>query len=124
MRKNKANFLPGNCIPKQEKIFCNFKKEVMEKIEFETFRKVGAYEIGGLTKKEPSCFNSQLRIEKYKVTIEKIEEPIEVLQNRLQEIWGNCDNHHHWDVITEKAKELNYTLVGHAGNSNIKHFKN
>jgi hypothetical protein len=86
------------------------------KIEFETFRSVGSYEISNLTKKHPSSINGNVEIHKYRVTIEVIEEPNEVLCERLQYLWDNCDNYHHWTPLHMTAKTLGYTLKGSAGN--------
>ena len=88
---------------------------------FETFREIGDWTISQMTQKSPSCFNSNVRVERYKVTIEKIEEPKEVICARIQTIWDECDNHHNWRSIEEKANKYGYELKGHAG-SNRKKF--
>jgi hypothetical protein len=88
-----------------------------EKMTVETFRDLSSFDLSNLTQTEPSCFNGKVNIDKYIVTFEKIEEPNEILCERLQKIWDKCDNFHHWNPIKAKAKELNYTLIGHAGNS-------
>jgi len=55
----------------------------MEKLEFETFRALNtSYLVGQLKKENPSNVNF-LEYRKYKVTIEEIEEPKEVLIERL-----------------------------------------
>lgn len=84
---------------------------------FETFRDFGDYEIQGMTQGEPTSFNGYVRIRKYKVTIEEVHEPIEVLQQRLQKLWDLCDNSNHWRPLQNMAKELGYTLVCSPGNS-------
>lgn len=84
---------------------------------FETFRIIGDYQIRDLTSNEPSCFNGDVKIRKYKITIEEVEEPIEVLQQRLQKLWDECDNMHHWQPLQHAAKRLGYTLVCSPGNS-------
>lgn len=38
----------------------------------ETFRKVGDYCLEKLTLKEPSCFNGEVLVNKYRITIEEI----------------------------------------------------
>jgi len=88
----------------------------MEKTTFETFRNIGGYEISNLTAKEPSAFNGEIRIKKYKVTIEEIIEPQEVYEQRIQELWDKCDNHHHWKPIESAAKGIGYTLTRKVGN--------
>ena len=55
----------------------------MEKIEFETFRDLkNSYTLNQLRREEPSNVNF-LDYRKYKVTIELIDEPKEVLIERL-----------------------------------------
>lgn len=82
---------------------------------FETFREVGSYTMSGLIQKEPSSFNGNVQIRKYKITIELIEEPHNVLCERLQKLWDECDNWHHWTPLKNVAKELGYELTGDAG---------
>jgi len=84
---------------------------------FETFRIVGDYAMRDMTQSEPSCFNGEVKIRKYKVTIEEVNEPIEVLQQRLQKLWDECDNMHHWHPLEYAAKNLGYQLKGSVGNS-------
>lgn len=84
---------------------------------FETFRPIGDYTMRDMTQTEPSCFNGEVKIRKYKVTIEEVEEPIEVLRQRVQKLWDECDNMHHWRPLQEAAERLGYTLVCSAGNS-------
>lgn len=84
---------------------------------FETFRPIEYYSIREWTQNEPSSFNGEIKIRKYKITIEVIDEPIEVLQQRLQKLWDECDNMHHWRPLQEAAEKLGYTLVCSPGNS-------
>jgi hypothetical protein len=84
--------------------------------EFETFRNIGNYDINNLTQNSPSVINGDVRIKKYKITIEEIGEPKEIYEQRLQELWDNCDNHHRWNPLRNEAKKLNYELIGNAGN--------
>ena len=57
-----------------------------------------------------------IRIAKYKVTVELIEESEEVYKERIQSLWDHCDNFHNWSAIQRKASQFTYTLIGHAGN--------
>lgn len=84
-------------------------------ISFDTFRKIGFYEQLNLKREEPTCFNGGVSIRKYKVTIELIEEPNEVLAERLQKLWDECDNHHHWTPLKNAALQIGYELKGSAG---------
>ncbi len=87
----------------------------MEAKEFETFRTFGSYELTSLKKDNVSVFNGIVEVEKYRVTIERIDEPKEAYRERLQKLWEECDNHHHWDPIRRKANELGVELTGSQG---------
>jgi hypothetical protein len=79
----------------------------------ETFRCLGAYEmsnIAGAGWAEPSCFNGSVSIHRYRVTVELIDEPKEVLAERLLNLWRNCDNHHHIDPLRWTAREIGIEL--------------
>lgn len=91
-----------------------------KKIEFETFRQISGYYQNQLILKDPSAFNGEVRIKKFKVTIEPIEEPNEVYCQRIQQLWDYCDNHHHWTPIQNVASQLGYTLQGERGNKVVK----
>ena len=87
---------------------------------FETFRSIGSYEIGNLTQKEPTSFNGDVRIKKYKITIEEVIEPQEVYEQRIQELWDKCDNMHHYTPIKNTAKKLGYELKGNQGSKRVR----
>jgi len=75
---------------------------------FETFQDIGTFEIGNLTQDNPSCFNGFVSVKKYKVTIEEIKEPKEIIAARLQKLWDECKNMHHWDPLRRAAKKIGY----------------
>jgi hypothetical protein len=85
------------------------------KIEIETFKNPEGYALNQLKREEISCFNGEVNVEKYHITSVKIEESKEVYQKRLQELWEECSNHHHWNPLRSKAKQLGVELLGHAG---------
>lgn len=85
----------------------------------ETFRKLTGYYINQLEKPEPSCFNGDVNVERYRVTIEKIVESKDIYKERLQKLWEECDNHHHWTPLQGKAKKLGVELTGSAGSKRI-----
>lgn len=89
-------------------------------ISFETFRRIGSYEQSNLLSKEPSCFNGNVNIRKYKITIEPVEESNEILAERLQKLWDECDNHHHWTPLENASKQIGYELKGYSGNARKK----
>ena len=63
----------------------------MKKQSIETFRRVGSYDLNGLTSRKPSCCNGIVRVTKIRVTIEDIEEPKEVIQERIKEPMNGVD---------------------------------
>ena len=77
---------------------------------FETFKEFGSYEVGNMTVENPTCFNGMVRVKKYKVTIEEIAEPIEVIHKRLKQMWCNIDNHHHIEPLRREAKKYGLSL--------------
>ena len=79
-------------------------------VEFETFRVLGNYEIDNLTQSNPSCFNGMARVVKYKITVEEIKEPVEVIRARIQKMWDECDNHHHWGPLRAVGKKYGMEL--------------
>ena len=89
-------------------------------ISFETFKDIDDYHQRNLTQENPSCSNGMVRIRKYKVTIELIEESNEVLGERLQKMWDECDNRHNWEPLQNTAKIIGYELKGRAGNTHKK----
>lgn len=78
--------------------------------EFETFRKISDYAIANLTEKHPSCFNGKVSIKRYRVIIEEVKEPKEVLAERLQKLWDECSNIHHRQPLLHEAAKIGYTL--------------
>jgi len=85
-------------------------------IEFETFRHITKDDMYNLKLTNPSSFNRYVRIHKYKVTVELIEESKEVYNERIQHLWDHCDNHYQSIAIEQKASELNYALISTYGN--------
>lgn len=79
---------------------------------YETFNKPTLPDYNRTT---PACFNGLVWIKKYRVTIEEIEEPKEVLSKRLQALWDKCDSHHNWSALRQAAVSLGYELEGKPG---------
>jgi len=78
---------------------------------FETFYKPGSYDRANLTAREPSVFNGTVSIRRYRVTFEEVEEPREVLIDRLADLWRECKNHHHGELLRRAAAELGIELL-------------
>lgn len=77
---------------------------------FETYNEVTKYAKRQMISDNPSCFNGKVSVRKYKITIELIDEPIEVIQARIQKMWDECDNHHQWDPLKAEAKKYGLAL--------------
>lgn len=85
--------------------------EIPDKISFETFfDHRGSYYVSNMTEKEPSCFNGKVSVRKFRVTIELIDEPVEVIQERIRQLWGKCDNSHHWVPLQYMGKKYGIEL--------------
>jgi len=91
----------------------NFEAQFPKTIE--TFRDVGPYELNNLKSEEPSCFNEHVSIRKYKVTVDLIDEPIEVIHARLQKLWEESNNYHDHDPLVCMAKFYEYEFKGSRG---------
>ncbi len=81
-----------------------------DKIVFETFTKISQYKIRDMTIESCSCFNGNVMVKKYKVTIEEIREPKEVIAERIQKLWDECDNMHHRGPLKAMAKTIGLEL--------------
>lgn len=86
-----------------------------EKTVLETFRKIGEYELSTLRRDEPYCINSDISVVKYRVTVEVIKEDNSVYIERLQKLWDECGNHHHWRPLNEAAKKIGYEFPNSPG---------
>lgn len=86
----------------------------MEKKIVETFRDPRIL-IRDAEQKEPSCFNGWVRVKKYRITVEEVVEPVDVIAERLQKLWDDCDNHHNWQPLKNAADSIGYTLLGEVG---------
>lgn len=75
----------------------------------ETFRPP-AYGVNQVRQDEPSCFNSMIQVRRYRVTAELIDEPDEVICERLLMLWYQCDNHHHFAPLQAVAKSYGLAL--------------
>ena len=98
-------------------IFPDYKGEVIESYGVEH------WEISSLERCQPSCFNDNLRLRKYRITVELVEEPKEVIAARLQDLWDNSDHYRHSDLLRAAAAELGYKLVGCRGHKSRTYYK-
>ena len=85
------------------------------RIELETFRPFDAWAAGQYKQDEPSCFGGFIRVRRYRIVCEEIEEPREVICARLQALWDIGTNFHHLEHIKIEAERLGYELNGGFG---------
>lgn len=85
------------------------------KQEFITFRKFGSWEEDNLIQENPSCFNGIISVNKYKITIEQLIEPLEIIHERLEKLFVECDNWHHREPLDKVAKKYDYKFKGEFG---------
>lgn len=52
---------------------------------------------------EPCCFNGSVYYKRWKVTVEEIEEPQEVIHARLQKLWDENHNIYHYKPLRDAA---------------------
>lgn len=83
--------------------------------EVETFSRPSQWQLNSMAMDQPSSFNGNVQIRRYRIVAELIEEPHEVLCERLQKLWDECDNHHHYAPLAAEAGRLGYTLQGQFG---------
>ncbi len=85
-------------------------------VEFETFRDVrGFYDVRNMTSENATCFNGNVSVRKFRIRIELVDEPVEVIGERLEKLWVECDNHHHRAPLEAKAAAIGYTFKGKFG---------
>lgn len=78
---------------------------------FETFRNPAGYSLMQLRQEEPSCFNGAVAVKRYRITAEEIQEPDEVIVERIRKLWRECSNHHHWDPLQRAAAKYGVKLA-------------
>lgn len=81
----------------------------------ETFRDIRGWTLDSLVANKPSCYNGYVSVVKYRVTVEVVEEPVEVIHARLEKLWRECNNHHHWGPLEAEAIKYGYTFIGERG---------
>jgi hypothetical protein len=57
----------------------------------------------------PSVGNGDVRVVRYRVTVEPIDEP-EAVAGRIRTLWRLCSNHHEWQPLRAAAKRHGVTL--------------
>jgi hypothetical protein len=83
--------------------------------QIETFRDPRGCSISSLCQEKPSCFNGHVSVFRWRVTVEKIDEPIETITERLEMLWRKSDNHHDYQPLMDAAESIGYTFTGKWG---------
>lgn len=81
-----------------------------KRIEIETFRTMDNYTLGQYREAEPSCWNRVVSVRKYRLIIEPVDEPDEVIAERLVKLWRNSTNHHDMMPLSVEAKRIGLKL--------------
>lgn len=76
----------------------------------ETFCDPRGYSIDKLVHAKPYCFNGEVGIRRWRVTVEEIAEPKEILAERLRALWEAETNHHHYAPLMAVASRLGVEL--------------
>mgnify|MGYP006370780029 FL=1 len=85
--------------------------------DFTTFMPVDNYSASQMTQDAPSSFNGMVRVRRYRVTVELVDEPIETIRARIVDLWERNDNHHQWDAIRTEAARYGLDLTPYARGS-------
>lgn len=81
-----------------------------DKIVIETFSRLGAYEVGRLRQDTPFCWNGIVGVERYRITVEKIEEQPEIIHERIKKLWRESRNHHDRTPLLRAAAKFGCEL--------------
>jgi hypothetical protein len=76
----------------------------------ETFRYVNEYTVNNLKQYKFDCFNGFCSVRKYRITIELIDEPTEIICQRIQELWDKSFNYHDYEPLKKEAKKYGYEI--------------
>lgn len=68
------------------------------------------YELENSRQEVPRVGNSHVSIRRYRITVELIDEPKEVLAERLRMLWRGTTNGYDQDTLLREAKKLDITL--------------
>lgn len=85
-----------------------------KKVEFETYLRP---HLNGQDYEQdtPSAFNGEIRIRRFRITVEEVEESNDILCERLQSLWEQGGSWQLEAIFKEAADELGYKLQGTYG---------
>lgn len=73
---------------------------------------IGEPHIDQKPSEEASCWNGIVRVERFRITVEKLDEPLEVIHERLRRLWRSTTNYHHHTPVRAEAKRFGLELDG------------
>jgi hypothetical protein len=79
-------------------------------MSIETFRNVSGYTLKSWEETNPTCFNGMVSVKKFRITVEEVDEPNEVIADRIKMLWRKCNNYHHWEPLRAVANKHGVTL--------------
>ena len=74
-------------------------------VQFETYHQFGVWEVSQLQRTEPSAFNGKVCVRRYRVTVEEVGEPVDIIRRRIQELCWNCGNHRDSIALQKVARD-------------------
>lgn len=80
------------------------------RLEFETFREPGRFVAEHLKQESPSCFNGTVAVRRWRVTIELVDEPSEVIVERIRKLRSETKNIHHFTPLRNEAAKYGADL--------------
>lgn len=66
-----------------------------------------AWQFGGNV---PQVGNGRVSVERFRITIEKVDEPPEVIHERIRKLWRTTKNYHHYDPLKRAAAQFGLDL--------------
>ena len=82
------------------------------KIEIETFRPLMRWGLNDLTQAVPSCWNGEVRVKRWRITVEEIVDPPEVLAERILTMLREETNHRRRTALLSEASRLGIDVKG------------
>lgn len=79
--------------------------------QIETFMQPASYEMDAFARfNAPSCFNGIVRVRRYRITAELIQESDDVIFERIRAMWQAGENHHSMAPLNWAAAQIGRTL--------------
>jgi hypothetical protein len=81
-----------------------------ERYAFETYWRPKPYNVDHLRNGVPSVGNDEVKVRRWRVTIEPVDESADMLYARLLDLWECSSNHHEWGPLKAAAREIGREL--------------